>query len=78
VNAFRLWIELTKMVLSGRGGYSVQTVLNNPYDWKDQHVRAVEVVSWHVANLDWVGGEDRFTVLVCEPESRPEYGEGTK
>lgn len=63
------------MVLSGRGRYSVQTVLSNPYDVNDQHVRAVEVVSWHIVHLDWVGGEDRFAVLVCEPESKPEYGE---
>jgi hypothetical protein len=29
--------------------------------------------SWHVVHVDWVGGEDRFAVLACEPEPKPEY-----
>lgn len=74
MNVFRLWVALTRMVFAGRGGYPIGAVLNNPYDGRDPHVTAVGIAAnWWVDYLDWVGGEDRFAVLSCNPDTEPVY-----
>jgi hypothetical protein len=64
-NVWRLWWELTKLVLTGRGGYSVGVLLDLPDELSD----VVNRNDYGVTCLHWVGGEDRFVVLNAEPES---------
>lgn len=74
MNVFRLWLALTRMVLTGRGGYPIGAVINNPYDSDDPHVDAIQMVAnWQVIDLTWADDQDRFAVLGCEPDVEPRY-----
>lgn len=58
----RLWWELTKMVLSGRGGYEAGAVVEEVAD-----AAALDGIHLGVTECHWVGGEDRYATLVIEP-----------
>jgi hypothetical protein len=74
MTVFRLWLALTRMVLTGRGRYPIGAVINNSYDDRDRHVTAVQsAANWQVNDLFWEDGNDRFAVLSCEPDVEPVY-----
>lgn len=75
MNVFRLWWALTRLVLTGRGGYEAAVVLASnersagyPRERYDPVIRQVERTAWHPAYVDWHDGQDRCAVITVEPE----------
>lgn len=64
-NVFRLWWELTKLVLQWRGGYKVSVLLS---DLPDEVSDVIDRSTWRFVYVDWIGDDDRFAVLHAEAE----------
>lgn len=64
-NVRRVWWELTKLVLAGRGGYALFVSMDDELSEPAQD--EFDAISWAASRLDSVGGEDRFVNILVEP-----------
>lgn len=84
MNVSRLWWELTKLVLTGRGRYTTGIVLANPdrstgipRERHDPVIRQFDTTHWRVTDVDWCGYRDRFVLLTGEPDDEHYYRKTT-
>lgn len=76
-SVLRLWWELTKLIAIGGARWEIGAYLTNPHVDYDPHIDAVvNAANWHIRDLNWVGGEDRFVVLDAYPDKLPTYRQG--
>lgn len=61
----RTWWELTKLVLTRRGGYDLYVHVD---DLSGDAQAEFNDANWQAYYLDWVGGGDRYAVLSAEPD----------
>lgn len=78
-NVLWLWWELTKLVLAGKGRYECGVVLSSvdrtggsAFERDDPVVGKTRRANWYPTYVDWHGGDDRFAVIMAEPDD-PEY-----
>jgi hypothetical protein len=61
MSVWRLWLQLTRMVLAGRGGYKTYVYVDD--------MSAFKHTNFEVVHTTWVGGGDQYLTIAAEQES---------